>query len=170
MCKRVLRWVTRRNEMGEELKLGTPWAIYAARVEALFAGDEAVHVDYDGEAMRLILRVDGAAKAEAIERILPQEMRYGNVVLGIEVVPSNHGKTDAECFRAAFDGNPALRDVADGYGPMGDIAFALFAPETVQLREDDISEFGGVTTITVAELAESVLKQGDVLISSALKE
>jgi hypothetical protein len=41
---------------------------------------------------------------------------------------------------------------------------------SLQLREDDISEFGGLTTLTYAQLAESVLDAGDVLISSSAKE
>lgn len=155
--------------MEKDLKLGTPWAIYAGRVEKLFAADNAVEVEYDNDACKLTLRVDGQGKAEAIERLLPSTVDYGNVKLAIEVVPSNGEISEAEAFRVAFAGNPALVDVIEGCGLVGDIDFALFAPEAVQLHEDDISEYGGITTLTVKELAESVLQKGDVLVSSAIR-
>jgi hypothetical protein len=37
----------------------------------------------------------------------------------------------------------------------------------VQLKEDDVSQFYGLTTLTFAQLAESVLDAKDVLVSSA---
>ena len=154
------------NQTG--IGLGTPWAIYARRLEKLFSWDSSVSVVYDDAAHKVTVHVEGAAKAEAIEKLLPQSMAYGNVILEIEVVPANN-ENDANLFRAAFSGNPALIDVVEGFGPAGDIAYALFAPEAVQLYEDDISEFDGVTTLTIAELASSVLKPNDVRVSSALK-
>lgn len=154
--------------MNDQVGLAPPWVIYAGRLEALFAQDNSVSVEYDNDSRKVIVRVEGAAKAEAIEALLPQSLAYGNVILEIEVVPANDA-SEANLYRAAFAGNPALVDVAEGFGPAGDVAYALFAPEAVQLREDDISEFGGLTTLTVAALAESVLKPGDVCISSAVK-
>lgn len=157
-------------KMDEALKLGAPWATYAARVGKLFERDGAVSAEYDDGACKLTLRVEGRGKAEAIGRLLPAEVAFGNVKLEVEVVPSDGEPSEAEAFRVAFAGNPALVDVVEGQGPAGDIAFALFAPEAVQLFEDDISEYGGLTTLTCKDLAESVLKRGDVLVSSAPKE
>jgi hypothetical protein len=85
----------------------------------------------------------------------------------VNVIPSNEELTEADLFRRAFAGNAALVDVAEGFGPTGDITYALFAPETVQLKEDDVSQFYGLTTLTFAQLAESVLDAKDVLVSSA---
>lgn len=141
------------------------------RLEKLFEADPKVTVEKDYGKPKATVRVEGQAKAEAIERLLPDTVEFGNVTLEVEVVPSNAEATEADCFRAAFEGNPIMDGVAEGYGPAGDIAFALFVPETVQLREDDISEFGGLSTLTCAELAESVLLgHRDVLVSSAAKE
>lgn len=150
--------------------IASPWAVYAGRVAALFAGDKDVKVAYDNETPKVTLFVEGEDKADAIRSLMPQDRWYGNVTLEIEVVPSNEEPSEADLFRMAFAGNPVFRGVVEGFGPAGDIAYALFAPEVVQMREDDISEYGGLTTLTAAGLAASVLAQKGVRISSAPKE
>jgi hypothetical protein len=156
--------------MKKKLGLASPWAVYAGRVEALFAWDGDVDVEFDNDARKLKVFVRGQAKADAISKLLPAQKEFGVLKLDIEVVPSNDEPSEEDVYRAAFHGNAAFCEVAEGYGPAGDVSYALFAPDTVQLREDDISEFGGLTTLTYAQLAESVLDAGDVLISSSAKE
>ena len=148
-----------------KVKLAPPWITYAGRVEELFADDPSVHCAYDD--CKLTLRVDGADKADAIAALLPSEVKFGNVALEVAVIPSNAEPDAGELFRRAFAGNPKFRDVAYG-GPAGDIPYAMFEPAVVQLREDDISKYGGVVTMTCEELAASVLDGGDVRICSAL--
>ena len=154
--------------MKEDLKLGTPWTIYANRVKALFEYDKDVRVEYDYETRKLVVHVDGSDKAESIKRLLPSSMTYGNVVLSIAIVPSDLLGTEEDLFRKAFEGNPALESVVESCGPAGDVSYALFAPAITQIHEDDLSEFDGMKTITYAELAKSVLKEGSVRISSAM--
>lgn len=154
--------------MCEKLGLGTPWACYVGRVKALFEGDPDVSVSYDEEAQVLKIRVEGGDKAEAITSLMPMTMTFGNVKLDIEVVPSNSDPSEADMYRRAFAGNPAFVDVAEGYGPAHDVAYALFMPDVVQLHEDDLSEFDGLKTLTYAELAKSVLDEGDIFVSSAV--
>ena len=149
------------------INLASPWIRYAQRVEALFWQDEDVTVAYDDTDTSLNVYVDGSDKAEAIAALLPGKKEYGNVTLTVNVVPSNDEPTEADLFRRAFAGNAALVDVAEGFGPAGDITYALFAPETVQLKEDDVSQFYGLTTLTLAQLAESVLDAKEVCVSSA---
>ena len=154
----------------EKTNLAPPWTSYAGRVMRLFEHDDAVHVEYDQAELRVTLRVDGALKAEALAALMPSQVVYGNVVLKVDVVPSNEEPSAAETFRAAFAGNQILADVAEGFGPAGDISYALFVPNVVQIREDDISEFEGLTTMTCAQLAKSVLEDGHLFISSAPRE
>lgn len=153
--------------MDTRTKLAPPWTIYAKRIEALFAADADVEFEFIG--YEVTLRVKGGDKAEAMERILPSEIPLGNVTLKVRVVPDNGEPTEAETIRRAFAGNPILADVAEGYGPAQDVSYAMFAPEVVQLREDDISKFDGLTTLTCEELAQSVLKVEEVRICSAPK-
>ncbi len=153
--------------MEDIINLSSPWIRYAQRVEALFWQDEDVSVAYDDTDTSLNVYVNGDDKAEAIAALLPDQKEYGNVTLSVNVIPSNDKPTEADLFRRAFAGNAALVDVAEGYGPTGDITYALFAPETVQVKEDDVSQFYGLATMTVAQLAESVLESKDVCVSSA---
>lgn len=153
--------------MEDIINLASPWIRYAKRVEALFWQDADVSVAYDDTDMSLNVYVNGDDKAVAIASLLPEKKEYGNVTLTVRVIPSNDELTEADTFRRAFAGNAALVDVAEGFGPAGDIAYALFAPDTVQLKEDDVSQFYGLTTLTFAQLAESVLESKDVLVSSA---
>lgn len=153
--------------MEDKVGLGTPWACYVARLEALFAQDPDVRVDYDG-GTEVTVRVDGTDKAEALTALLPGRKEYGNVVLDIHVVPANREMAEEDMYIRAFAGNPAFVDVETGYGPAHDVSYALFDPRAVQVQEDDISEFKGFTTLTYAQLAESVLDRGAVLVSSAL--
>ena len=151
-----------------EATLKSPWVRYVGRVEALFAGDPDVQVQYDEEASVLKIMVSGSDKAEAIQWLMPAMKTFGNVQLTVEVIPSDGEWTEEEAFRKAFSGNVAFVDVAEGYGPAQDISYALFMPEVVQLAEDNASQFDGVTTITFADLAKSVLEDTDTRISSAL--
>lgn len=171
----MLRWLRNKHPkkekesvMDDNLSLLSPWMVYVNRVKVLFAGDDEVTVKYDDESTTLSLLVDNHDKAEALSTLLPLSKEFGNVTLDINVVPCNSEQSEADLYRKAFKDNRVLFDVAEGYGPAGDIAYALFVPEIIQLREDDISQFDGLTTITYAELAKSVLELGDVRISSAL--
>ena len=154
--------------MKEDVKLGNPWAIYANRVKALFEYDKGVRVEYDDESHNLTIYVDGSDKAESIKRLLPSSISPFIHTGTITVVHSNLLGTEEDLFRKAFEGNPALESVVGNLGPAGDVSYALFAPAITQLYEDDTSEFDGMKTITYAELAKSVLKEGSVRISSAM--
>lgn len=154
--------------MCNELGLSSPWACYAKRVKKLFDGDPDVIVEHDDAEGKLVILVNGDDKANAIEQLMPSCKTWGNVTLAIEVVPSNDEQTEADLFRKAFSGNANFVDVAEGYGPAGDISYALFMPDVAQIYEDDISEFDGLTTITMAQLAESVLGETQTKVSSAI--
>lgn len=149
--------------------LSSPWVRYAKRAEALFENDPDVVVDFDNSNRRLTVLVNGGDKANAIESLMPSEMECGNVTLEIEVCPSNEEATEVDAFRRAFAGNTAFVDVAEGYGPARDVNYALFMPDVVQVEEDDISEFDGLSTLTYAQLAKSVLRDTDTLVSTAVE-
>lgn len=154
--------------MDEKLGLKTPWMRYANRVKRLFEDDPEVRVDFDNDAKVLTLLVTGDDKAMCLEALLPSELEFGSMTMAITVKPSNADLTEADMFRKAFANNPLFVDVEEGYGPAHDVSYALFMPDAVQVEEDDISQYCGVTTTTAAELVKSVLGQTDTLVSSAL--
>ena len=171
----MLKWIGNRlrkdggkTAMENAPTLLSPWMIYVNRVMTLFADDDEVNIEYDDENVVLTLRVDNHNKADALFALMPSEKEFGNVTLKVNVVPCNNDEREEDMYRRAFEGNPVLNAVAEGYGPAGDVSYALFVPEIIQLKEDDISQFDGLTTLTYAELAKSVLDAGDVRISSAI--
>ena len=164
----LARIVERILKMEENVQLASPWIRYVGRLEALFSEDPAIAIVYDDDAKEVKLLVEGQDKAEALTALLPGHKEFGNVTLDVKVVPANGEMTEEDMYQWAFAGNPIFRDVVCGEGPAGDVSYALFAPQVVQLREDDISEYDGYATLTFAELAKSVLETGDVKISSDL--
>ena len=151
----------------EETKMYSPWHVYANRLMKLFEHDKKVRVVYD-ESDKIELYVDGTDKATALEALLPGKREFGNVTLEICVHRSNEDMSEADMYLAAFEGNDAFVDVVGGFGPARDMSYALFAPYVVQVREDNIAEYCGMSTMTYAELAKSVLDLGDVRVSSAV--
>lgn len=158
--------------MADEVGLKSPWMTYVTLVKALFEHDDDVLVDYDSDDAELTLFVDDAIKADALAQmqergIFPAEREYGNVTLKVNVVPANDAASETDLYMAAFNGNPAFAGIG-GIEQMGlTLSYALFAPVAVQYYSDDLSEYGGITTTTYAELAKEVFDAKDVLISSS---
>ena len=152
------------------LTLASPWAIYASEVDALFELDDEVTVEYDNVAPRLVVRVANAVKADALAQLLPTERTFGNVTLGVSVVPDNDSATDEQLWRWAFDGNPAFAGVATDAMPDGSpVTFAMFEPECVQYMADDTTNPYGLRTRTYEQVARDVLEPGDVRVTSDLE-
>ena len=119
------------------------------------------------DAPSLAIRVTNAIKADALAQIVPTEMQFGNVTLGIAVIPANEEATDEQVWRWAFDGNPALAGTDVEALPDGSPAtFALFAPECAQWFADDLTNPLGLQTKTYEQIARDVLVAGSVRITS----
>lgn len=168
LLRSLAKIVERIVHMEENVQLASPWVRYVRRLEALFGEDPAIAILYDEDAQTVKLTVDGKDKAEALEALLPGRKDFGNVTLDIVIVPANGDMSEEDMYQWAFAGNPIFHDVVEGFGPAWDVSYALFAPKVVQLREDDISEYDGFKTLTAAQLAKSVLDEGEVRISSDL--
>ena len=71
------------------VKLSPPWDTYVHYIESLFKGDPEVHLNYDEPNRLLKILVDEQEKYEAIDKIMPTSVAFGNVTLNIEVVPAD---------------------------------------------------------------------------------
>ena len=150
-----------------ETKMQAPWVVYAKMVKALFEHDPDVIVgeptELGDEGYKLEIRVHGNDKAESVARVLPEDVEFGNIALHIMVIPDNDGKlTMLDHLRRAFAGNPALVDVMEvpvvPGGPT--MAYALFAPEVVQIECDNAASPYGLVTTTYEGVARDVLRVG----------
>ena len=153
------------------LDIQSPWVVYAKACEKLFELDPDVTVEYDNDTPMLTLRVRGEDKAESISQVLPDEARFGNVSMPIDVIPANEDDlSTADHLRRAFAGNPVLCGVEEypivPGGPC--MTYALFTPSVAQIECDNAGSPYGIRTATLEELAKEVLAVEGVLISSDL--
>ena len=103
------------------LKLAPPWAIYYNELKAMFENDPEIGIVYDSDNQKIIMYVDNAEKAEALETLLETNLEFGEAAWTLEIVPSNSvAKTEPDvvitcksdiykqkiAFDVAFSGNP----------------------------------------------------------------
>lgn len=147
--------------MATNLNLSAPWVTFVHEVQALFGEDPAVNVAFHEDNNILYLFVNGDEKADAITKLLPEEKKFGNVTLKIQVVPANTGKENAEqIFRKAFEGNPVLsyiKTISDG-DIFGGACYVVFKKKVIQFFDDNIADVNGNRTTLLQEIAKDVFE------------
>lgn len=147
------------------LKLLSPWSIYIKKIEALFDGDPqiACNVNYDGSAPCIVLSCNNGDKVAALQKILPEEIGFGNVKLVVRVdgVPSNRAFANKkELFEVAFEKNPvfayAVSPVDEGFNWFS-VVYVVFKNCVVQFFADNINDCHGVISCLYQDLAEDLL-------------
>lgn len=141
----------------EKLKLSPPWITFVHEVEALFAKDPEVKVVYNDEERLLKLYVDNTDKAIALEKLIPDKKRFGNVVVKISVVPPNLDEVPKEeLFGKAFSGNPVLHGIASYDTPFGHVTYVVFQRKVVQFFNDQMDDINGNKSMLFQEVAKDV--------------
>lgn len=147
------------------LKILPPWSIYIKKFEALFDGDPqiACNVDYAGSAPSIVLACNNGDKVAALQRILPDEIGFGNVKLKVTVdgIPSNRAFTSkVELFDVAFAGNPAyaysLCPAEEGYQWFA-TTYVVFKNYVVQFFADNLNDCHGVISCLYQDIADDIL-------------
>lgn len=144
------------------IKKSSPWVTYYRKVDALFKKDKEVLVVFDEDNLELKLYVDNQSKASAIQYLMPTEKEFGNVILKIEVIPSN-GKAISRVGTAniidiasiAFRGNNAVYAVTD-IRAMFDLIYVIFRKEVVQYFDDNIGDINGNCSTLYEMIARDV--------------
>lgn len=144
----------------DKVGISSPWVTFARKVNAMFENDPEINVQYDEEANVIKLFVENSAKADALNQILPTEKVFGNVTIGIEVIPANED-SPAALFRTAFAGNP----VVDGievvpFAGNAPISYVVFARQVVSFFNDDMSDYFGAESTLYEDLARDVFDTG----------
>lgn len=134
----------------KELKIAPPWITYWRKCKALFELDKLVTVgDLEendiGDKYRFDILVSGTEKYNALCQIIPDRVTFGNVILMINVVKTLEQEEDHEAlFKAAFAGNPILKDVITAKDFAGvKHTYVRFQPDVIQFPNDDISDYNG---------------------------
>ena len=146
------------------LAKSSPWVTYYKEVDALFKKDKEVFVVFDDENVELKIYVDNQSKADAIQYLMPTEKEFGNVVLKIEVIPSNgkqlHSIGTANIVDIAsnsFRDNYAVYAVTD-VRAVFDLVYVIFRKEVVQYFDDNIGDIYGNCSTLYETIARNVFK------------
>ncbi len=138
--------------------LASPWVIFYHEIQALFREDKDIKMTFDEENYIIKLYVTGTDKAEALEKLLPQEKQFGNVTLKILIIPANNtDPTYKELYERAFAGNPVFSYASNGYnGITADNTYIVFKKEVVQYYNDSLKDINGMCSTLHQEIAKDV--------------
>ena len=129
------------------VKLSAPWDEFYNEVNELFRYDDEVRVVFFEEQKKIKLYVDNPAKAEALQKLLPQKKEWGKVALLIEVIPSNKEKKTEltrSIWSVAFTGNTAVSFIYTIDGIFSNpLTYVVFVNEVVQYFNDNLGDING---------------------------
>lgn len=143
----------------ERLNLADPWIIYWRQLKELFWGDEEIDIFYNDEEKRITIRVDNTDKYNALNLLLPGEKEFGNVKIGIVVIPSNLGqKSRADYIKDLFKNNPEISRIQTIENVFGNpVTYVAFRPDIVQYPADNLHDINGNKTTLREDLARELL-------------
>lgn len=141
------------------VKLSSPWQIYYKQICALFQADPEITIKFNEDEYRIVLLVDDPAKAEAIGLILPSVKTFGNVAVQIEVIPSNKNASASNVIKAAFKGNPNVREITDLTTPdRTKLTCVVFNKRVVQYFGDNMLTPNGLFSTLHEHIARDILE------------
>ena len=143
----------------EKINLSAPWITYYRELNEFFKEDKDVTVKFNEDENKIILYVEKHEKANALSKIIPEEKKFGNVVLKIEVRYSNNNiESLEEIYAAAFENNPAFKYAYTFNTDTNPITYVVFEKKVVQFWNDDMSDPHGVTSTLFENIAPEVFK------------
>lgn len=159
--------------MENRFKLSPPWCTYVNQLTELFGQDPDIDVSYDNDESTVFLRVDNADKYEILVNILPCYKSFGNMILNIEIIPSNTmnkptldfnklGKDDI--FNLLFDKNPVFSFVKTvDLLYCIPFVYVVFINKVVQFFNDNLNDVYGNMSTLYQHIAEDVFSDSDYL-------
>ena len=154
--------------MVELLKLRSPWVLHGRKLWAMFRKDSEVETAFDEKAKKYTIRVQTAKKADALSRLIPPEVTFGNVTFKVCIVPANAGDVlpeDApliDVLHAAFDGNDAIdmiRPVSRGL--FKDLYYVVCYNWVVQYEADNLADINGFISTLYEDLARDIFTKAN---------
>lgn len=142
----------------ENTNISAPWVTHYHMIEALFKDDPEITVEYDKENTTVKLFVRNQDKAEALTKLMPTEVPFGNVKLRISVIPANTIWKPDDYIRKAFVGNPIFDDVCEvGIHQGATLYYALFKKEVIKFFDDNLGDPHGNVFTLAQDIAKNVL-------------
>ena len=145
-----------------KVKLSSPWENLYHEITAMFGKDEDIKIVINDDEKEVRLYVTGQDKADALTTLLPGEYQFGNVVVNIEVIPSNEKLTKAQLYRKAFDGNPVFAFAQSVEGIMTNpIHYVVFAREIATYFCDNLHDIYGNINTLYENIAKDLFGESD---------
>ena len=113
-------------------------------------------IEYDNDNTSLKLYVEGVKKADALTKLLPAHKEFGNVVLNITVIPANYKDDKVSLFRAAFEGNSIVSEIATKDLCGGKVSYVVFEGKVVQFFNDSMADINGLCSTLYQDIANEV--------------
>ena len=137
-----------------KVNLSAPWMTYFHELEVLFKEDPQIKLEYEDYVITIYVEDD--EKADALMRLLPVQKVFGDIVVDIDVVPSNRDTTsDIELFKKAFKNNPILSYTVKA-GELFPLEYIVFRNEVVQYYNDQLDDPNGNISTLYQEIAKDV--------------
>lgn len=146
--------------MGNKIELSAPWETYWNEICELFNQDPEIELCFDRSKNDIQLHVESTDKADALARILPESVNFGNVKLTITVIPANSFKTKEKMYAAAFRDNPNFCFATQTANPnVPSLTYVVFQPKVAQFFNDNLQDYYGNKNMLIQDAAKDVLKQ-----------
>lgn len=147
------------------VNISAPWFTYYRKLNALFGKDPDVErIVFDEDDMVIRIFVVGQDKADAISKILPESVSFGNVTVNITVIPANKAGTKFNTLCTAFKGNPAFSfgiEIPMEVTQSNPLSYFAFSHEVVQFFNDNLHDPNGNVTTLYEDIAREVIGESD---------
>ena len=149
----------------KKLDLSAPQYLYEKKIRTLFREDDEVNVEpleqFTDTTYNLKIKVDNHYKAEAIEKLLPSKVTFGNTEVYIEIVPSNVTPSKIDLIKTAFEGNKALSFIGSSDVYSNPIHYVTFKKKVVQYYNDSMDNPYGLCSTLYQNIAKEVLGEDE---------
>lgn len=139
------------------MNLSAPWVRDYRKLYHLFKYDEDITVRFDDDdtSPEVKMYVHSDKKVEALKKLLPESITYGNVTMKITVVPANKNvKSTRELFKDLFEGNQIVERIIDG-----DLfTYVQFEKKVIQYFNDNMADPKGNISTLYEIIAEDLFE------------
>lgn len=150
------------------MKLSPPWYTYVNKLAAMFGKDPEISIQYDDYIEEVKIFVDNPKKADALGRLLPELVQFGNVTITINIIATKNVQdignvSEKELFECAFEGNPVFSFAYTITGLLlNNITYIVFKNEVVQFFNDNLNDVYGNLSTLYQEIASELFADADI--------
>ncbi len=142
----------------KKVEMFPPMVDYFNKLKAFMCFDDEISLELDYDEAVITITISNAPKAAAWRQILPEEMKFGNQTMSIEIECDKIG-VDENVLVTALEGNRLFSRYENIVLPKSDVErhFCYMNPTVVQFYNDNFASPESVETRVAEDLAREVL-------------